>query len=484
MKEIEFKSDVTVELIDMMGSEQRIVQAARVSTKGAHAEAQEAKGLVKFLVREKHEVPLEHCVMTFRIHAPIFVTRQILKHRMCLSGDTRVKRVDRNGASVGGLNNQLKKMWQLWHVGARREPTPGKVHYALLPNRKDMWVKSVNEGTGDPHISRVADIVKNGVRETYQVVTESGRRIRATLDHKFLTPEGWKTLGEIGEGGYLLRESKVAANPERWVPPRLREGISLWATAMRKELVSYRGENCYICGEFQPFEDLELDHEVPVVENLSLALDEKNLRPACSSCHRAKTGRENSIRPRMGSKFGTRPDKIVFLGDPKKEETYDLVLEDPWHNFIAEGVVTHNSSISEESGRYRELDPVFYTPAPDRKVKQVGKTGDYEFVDDEEVNDRAYQHIALASRDSWESYETLLSKGAAKEVARVVLSTNLYSTMYMTINLRSALNFIALRTARYGSHPQHEIALVGEQVRDVLAEHFPTVLEAWEARGA
>src|SRR5690625_1789138 len=39
-------------------------------------------GFRKYLIREKRLVPFEHQVMTFRIDAPIFVTRQILKHRI------------------------------------------------------------------------------------------------------------------------------------------------------------------------------------------------------------------------------------------------------------------------------------------------------------------------------------------------------------------------------------------------------------------
>src|SRR5512141_3229263 len=39
------------------------------------------------------------------------------------------------------------------------------------------------------------------------------------------------------------------------------------------------------------------------------------------------------------------------------------------------------ASYNEESGRYRELQPVFYVPSPERKLVQVGKTGSYSFVD-------------------------------------------------------------------------------------------------------
>ena len=74
---------MSVELIDYMGGESRIVQAAQVSTKGTVKGVQKPNpGLVSWLYRERHASPFEHCVMTFRIEAPIFVTREILRHRI------------------------------------------------------------------------------------------------------------------------------------------------------------------------------------------------------------------------------------------------------------------------------------------------------------------------------------------------------------------------------------------------------------------
>jgi thymidylate synthase (FAD) len=78
----EYSSDITVDLIDHMGSEASIVRAARVSTLGAEAKAEESAGLLRYLYDNKHASPFEHCQMTFRIEAPIFVTRELLRHRL------------------------------------------------------------------------------------------------------------------------------------------------------------------------------------------------------------------------------------------------------------------------------------------------------------------------------------------------------------------------------------------------------------------
>jgi thymidylate synthase (FAD) len=78
----QYSSDVTVELIDRMGDEGSIVRAARVSTLGSAAEATESKGLLAYLYNNGHASPFEHCTFTFRIEAPIFVTRELLRHRL------------------------------------------------------------------------------------------------------------------------------------------------------------------------------------------------------------------------------------------------------------------------------------------------------------------------------------------------------------------------------------------------------------------
>lgn len=136
------------------------------------------------------------------------------------------------------------------------------------------------------------------------------------------------------------------------------------------------------------------------------------------------------------------------------------------------------STINEESMRYREMKPVFFVPGDDRKVKQVGKHGNYEFVyDARALADAQFAHKYIADT-AWEYYKWQLNRGVAREVARGVLPLSMYSSLIIKMNLRSWINFVKLRTQDYGSHAQHEIAQVGDQVKLILEEHFPTVMSA------
>jgi len=83
---ITIRNDFDVELVDSSGSDELICKAARVSTLGAASiDSSESKGLIKFLLRNRHGSVFEHSLMMFRISAPIFVWREFMRHRIGFS---------------------------------------------------------------------------------------------------------------------------------------------------------------------------------------------------------------------------------------------------------------------------------------------------------------------------------------------------------------------------------------------------------------
>ena len=85
---IEFRSDITVELVRANASDADVVFAARVSTVGEQsledvdADPQRSAGLINYLMRDRHGSPFEHNSMTFFVKAPIFVWREHMRHRI------------------------------------------------------------------------------------------------------------------------------------------------------------------------------------------------------------------------------------------------------------------------------------------------------------------------------------------------------------------------------------------------------------------
>ena len=146
------------------------------------------------------------------------------------------------------------------------------------------------------------------------------------------------------------------------------------------------------------------------------------------------------------------------------------------------------ASYNEESGRYRELRPVFYIPNKDRKLVQVGKTCAYTFVDGtQEQLDITVNAIEETCIVAYENYQKILASGVAREVARAVLPVTLYSSMYVTMNARALMNFLSLRTSSPDSHfpsyPQREIEMVAEKMEKHFAELMPMTYGAFQKSG-
>jgi thymidylate synthase (FAD) len=70
-----------VGLVDHMGNDHAIVQAARVSYGSGTKSVNTDRGLIRYLMRHEHTTPFEMCEVKFHLKLPIFVMRQLVRHR-------------------------------------------------------------------------------------------------------------------------------------------------------------------------------------------------------------------------------------------------------------------------------------------------------------------------------------------------------------------------------------------------------------------
>ena len=145
-------------------------------------------------------------------------------------------------------------------------------------------------------------------------------------------------------------------------------------------------------------------------------------------------------------------------------------------------------SYNEESGRYRELEPVFYVPGESRKLVQEGRPGKYVFVEGTPAQQASVSSVlAETYEQAYTAYQKLLAEAVAREVARAVLPVGLFSSMYATCNARSLMHFLGLRTqhelAKVPSFPQREIEMVGEKMEAEWARLMPLTYAAFYANG-
>lgn len=164
-------------------------------------------------------------------------------------------------------------------------------------------------------------------------------------------------------------------------------------------------------------------------------------------------------------------------------------------------------SYNEESARYKQLDPVFFVPDRNRPMIKVGdnwKPGRPKFLtlDEEAISlgktgfvqgdegyyaQEKYDEIVADMRqgyeDEYKRYERQLARNLDPGLARDNLPVGIFSSCWVTCNLRSALAFMSLRThepaAKYVSYPLYEIERGARQVEEAVKRSFPLCYEAF-----
>jgi len=175
-------------------------------------------------------------------------------------------------------------------------------------------------------------------------------------------------------------------------------------------------------------------------------------------------------------------------GSPFEHGTFTFRISCPifvWREFMRHRI---GFSYNEESGRYKELDGVFYIPPPHRNLVQIGKAGAYELIpgtEDQYTLER--ERLLCAYTMSWDMYKKGLRDNVAKEVARMCLPVSIYSTAYVTLNPRSMMSFLSLRTdvpdSSFPSKPMWEINQVANQMEAIFAEKFPITHRVFNKNG-
>ncbi|HRV02169.1 MAG TPA: FAD-dependent thymidylate synthase [Mesotoga sp.] len=140
--------------------------------------------------------------------------------------------------------------------------------------------------------------------------------------------------------------------------------------------------------------------------------------------------------------------------------------------FVMRQLVRHRiASINERSGRYTQFDPEWYVPSEiraqdsyDRQKSVSSERSDVSFL------------FEKVCRDSFEIYTKLLEAGVAREQARIVLPTSMYTEIYWTINIRSLMNFLNLRA---DSHAQFEMQQYAKAIARIFEETYPLTYKAF-----
>lgn len=158
MNEVKLTSEITVRLVQRMGSDEMVVAAAKVSTNGHEAinflhPANEGmvEGLIDYLMKHRHGTPFEHASMTFFVNAPAFVWWEWIRHRVGQSIDCPGLSPD---ASFNLESGRYKVLDPVFWV-----PRPGR---KMRPAFDHKPARPKFDPVSEDHHRRVVEVMRQG----------------------------------------------------------------------------------------------------------------------------------------------------------------------------------------------------------------------------------------------------------------------------------------------------------------------------------
>lgn len=226
-----------------------------------------------------------------------------------------------------------------------RSEVPDNTRFDIKDRLSNMRIRQLNEETGDIQWSTVKNVFESGKKEVWEL--RAGDFVVAgSKDHRVLTDSGWKTISEITFDDFIVVRKFGKKEEEKLDELRLKKiggrWRSVWQRKMRDKMVSLDP----LCRSCHQKPGKEVHHIVPVYQDPSRCFDQSNITLLCESCH-------NEQHESQGWQGGTylygALEKVSSKSLRGVEETYDLEIDGEFPNFLANGVVVHNSRNSASS---------------------------------------------------------------------------------------------------------------------------------------
>lgn len=493
-------------LIDK-NAQEVISYIARVSNPNNQLNFDTSEGLIKYCIKKNHWSIFEQAYMTLEINTTRAISPQILRHKsftfqeFCLDGDSRIT-ISKEDGTIQRI--PIRELFEKWN--SKKFKTRNARSY--LPE--------LNRFIDAPILS----VYNSGEKKVYEYsisYSNSIKTIKCTREHKVFTKEkGFVPFSEayiqnltVALNGYVaeplsyqLKETleeyawmgstkyaekfEIAPitarkwfnrhkirpeNPNNWPRSNVNSTFRVKLHSFMKwARINIRKSNCEFCGHNGEQYRLELSHIVAHDGSASLAFDENNIQTLCSKCHRSFDLKNQNKKYGWTLALGAKWGKIIeekYLGI---RETYDIEMDHPSHNFVADGVVVHNSQ------RYADvnlLPEILQLPELRRQDTKNRQNSVDNFSENEKQ--KMSREIERYFNQGLKLYNKLLSKGVAKECARNVLVLSTPTRIYMTGNVRSWIHYIALREK---SGTQKEHMDIAKACKSIFKEQFPICYEA------
>lgn len=538
-------------LLDNLSPEQLMIFIARVSSNRDN-KFEEYKGLLNYLIDESHWSPFQMADMTVEIKTSRAIGRQLIRHRsfkfqeFCVSEGTEISCIIPSGKTSRRTIEELYKL--------QNDPRWSRLIRVYDKEKKELVSAKVKE------------VFKTGEKNVFSLKVSDSKTIKTTKDHKFLTRDGFKELGELSEGDVIAANGEPVYRDKEWLLDAKKQAIKngtgvqgiadkaecsyhtirKWLakhniTFTKKEVASYtdtwneglpaeeqpmygkthdsetrekmkesarhgKESNLYIdgssedrsfrqkvwdwqckyknyllkrdgkkCNQCDSTQNLEIDHIKPVSQFPELAMDLENLQILCSKCHNEKT--------RSESKKTVKWVVIETIEEVGFETTYDLEVDHVDHNYVANGLITHNSQryssdIEFESIELRE-QPEKNRQSSSDWIGEAKSTPSY-MIDDDHLDTKLEGDVAYLSslmNEIQSLYNDLIDAGVASETARMILPECTRTTLYMKGSVRSWATYLDLRSKENTQKEHREVA---NEIGKIFQQEFPVTSKALE----
>lgn len=281
---------------------------------------------------------------------------EIMGWEGCLAEDTFIKfiNVREDGIVQDCKGASIKNLYERFH------------NRTELTKNTTFNVTSINE---ENRIFRneIADVVKSGVKECFKLVTRQGFEIKATKDHKFFTGDNYIPLGELKVGDFVYihnntpykkaektKRSKYKETTLKWYyegePREINGGFYYRAKVHRLTYEAFMNDMSYDEYVQRLNSELRCQDLLTIPEGYDVHhIDENTTNNDVSNLQlysKAEHARFHAIDKHNNLRFTAIPDDIISITSIGKVMTYDIKCYFPYNNFIAEGIVVHNSGKS------------------------------------------------------------------------------------------------------------------------------------------
>ena len=499
----------SVELVDDFdGADimKKLERAGRVCYKSeGNIKSDSAEKFLRGIIKRGHESVLEHATVSFKIICDRGVTHELVRHRIagysqestrfCVAGDMKLTTLNPH------FNMTVKDLWE-------------RVQNSRNGSWKRILIRQLDENSGILEYAKIKNVFMTGVKEVFQIVTDLGYKLKCTADHEIFTPNGYKKLSELVAGDKIYvngtrADSDLLYRNRDWlyhqnitlnktfvaIAQEFGYGVSALKIWARKFNLPQKGTG-YFNADRVPWnkglseaDDVRIKKMADTLriyhcngrhdgEKIILKTDtseyQKYVEKKCSICGKShglhvhhKDENRNNNKPEnlitlCGSchlRIHSKNLEILFADEIKcveyigQTEVYDIEMNSPFHNFVANGVIVHNCDYTagKLGGELTFIKPCFW-------------------AEDDENFLLWKETMAQVEKN----YFALRKNSARPEEARSILPNSLKTEIFMTANLREWRHILKLRTDK-AAHPQmREIAL---KIYKILVEKLPALFD-------